>query len=146
MTKKATALLAVLFMCTLPGARAQDEPAESRLKIAFIAKSYANPVFVAAHRGAQDAAKEYSTEKGIPVEVLVLTPTGENPAQQAERPEQERLPCPRLTGNHHEAWSRFEVCVRYQPKVLDRQLIKHQPNSLSHRRSACSNSETWKQR
>jgi ribose transport system substrate-binding protein len=85
MTKKATALLAVLFMCTLPGARAQDEPAESRLKIAFIAKSYANPVFVAAHRGAQDAAKEYSSEKGVLVEVLILTPTGEDPEQQAQR-------------------------------------------------------------
>ncbi len=74
----------MILMCALPGARAQEDPAPSKLKIAFIAKSYANPVFVAAHRGAQDAAREWS-KKGILVEVLILTPTGENPAQQAER-------------------------------------------------------------
>ena len=74
----------MILMCALPGARSQEDPAPSKLKIAFIAKSYANPVFVAAHRGAQDAARELS-KKGIPVEVLILTPTGENPAQQAER-------------------------------------------------------------
>ncbi|MCG6924650.1 MAG: substrate-binding domain-containing protein [Acidobacteria bacterium] len=85
MTRRSVVLVAVVLATALSSAAAQDEPAEPKLKIAFIAKSYANPVFVAAHRGAQDAAKEYSTEKGIPVEVLVLTPTGENPAQQAER-------------------------------------------------------------
>jgi ribose transport system substrate-binding protein len=85
MIRKSVALVAVVLAAALPFAVAQDEPAESKLKIAFIAKSYANPVFVAAHRGAQDAAREYTTEKGIPVEVLVLTPTGEDPARQAER-------------------------------------------------------------
>ena len=85
MANRTVALLALILTSALPGARAQEDPAASKLKIAFIAKSYANPVFVAAHRGAQDAAREWSTEKGVPVEVLVLTPTGENPAQQAER-------------------------------------------------------------
>jgi ribose transport system substrate-binding protein len=85
MTKKVLALVVAVLTSALPSARAQEEPAESRLKIAFIAKSYANPVFLAAHRGAQDAAKEWSSEKGIPVEVLVLTPTGEDPEQQAQR-------------------------------------------------------------
>jgi ribose transport system substrate-binding protein len=85
MTRKTVAIVAVVLAAALPFAAAQDEPAESKLRIAFIAKSYANPVFVAAHRGAQDAARAYTTEKGIPVEVLVLTPTGEDPAQQAER-------------------------------------------------------------
>ena len=85
MTRKPVAIVAVLLAAALPFAVAQEEPAESKLKIAFIAKSYANPVFVAAHRGAQDAAREYTTGKDIPVEVLVLTPTGEDPAQQAER-------------------------------------------------------------
>ena len=85
MPRKTLSLLVVLLATALPLAQAQEEPGPSKLKIAFIAKSYANPVFVAAHRGAQDAAKEYSTEKGVPVEVLVLTPTGEDPAQQAER-------------------------------------------------------------
>ncbi len=85
MDKKIPSLLAAVLATALPLAQAQEQPAPSTLKIAFIAKSYANPVFVAAHRGAQDAAKEYSTKKDIPVEVLVLTPTGEDPAQQAER-------------------------------------------------------------
>jgi ribose transport system substrate-binding protein len=85
MAKKIVSLLVVALATALPLAQAQDDPAPSKLKIAFIAKSYANPVFVAAHRGAQDAAKEFSTEKGVPVEVLVLTPTGEDPDRQAER-------------------------------------------------------------
>lgn len=85
MDKKIPSFLAAVLATAVPLAPAQEQPAPSTLKIAFIAKSYANPVFVAAHRGAQDAAKEYSTEKDIPVEVLVLTPTGEDPAQQAER-------------------------------------------------------------
>jgi ribose transport system substrate-binding protein len=85
MTNKALALVVAILTSALPSARAQEEPAESPLKIAFIAKSYANPVFLAAHRGAQDAAKEWSSEKGVPVEVLVLTPTGEDPQQQAQR-------------------------------------------------------------
>ena len=85
MTKKILSLFAVVLAAVLSPAQAQEEPTPSKLKIAFIAKSYANPVFVAAHRGAQDAAKACSTEKGVPVEVLVLTPTGEDPAQQAER-------------------------------------------------------------
>lgn len=84
MAKKIVALVALILAYALPNAWAQEDAADAKLKIAFIAKSYANPVFVAAHRGAQDAAKEYTTQ-GIPVEVLVLTPTGENPAQQAER-------------------------------------------------------------
>ena len=39
---------------------------------------------MAAHRGAQDAARS-TRGKDVPVEVLVLTPTGEDPKQQAER-------------------------------------------------------------
>ncbi len=85
MPKKTIALVVLVLASALPFAWAQEDPAEAKLKIAFIAKSYANPVFLAAHRGAQDAAKEWSTKKGVPVEVLVLTPTGENPRQQAER-------------------------------------------------------------
>ncbi len=85
MDQKAAAALSVLLMFPLASVSAQEKPpAESSLRIAFIAKSYANPVFRAAHRGAQDAARKFSSE-GIPVEVLVLTPTGEDPEQQAER-------------------------------------------------------------
>ncbi len=85
MDHKAVVALTVLLGFALASASAQEEPpAESRLRIAFIAKSYASPVFLAAHRGAQDAARKLSSE-GIPVEVLVLTPTGEDPEQQAQR-------------------------------------------------------------
>jgi ribose transport system substrate-binding protein len=86
MDQRTAVALTVLLAFALPGASAQEEPpAESRLRIAFIAKSYANPVFLAAHRGAQDAARKLSDEQGIPVEVLVLTPTGEDPELQAHR-------------------------------------------------------------
>ena len=46
-------------------------------------------------------------------------------AEQTQCAEQERLPGPGLTGNHHETWSRLEASERNQPKVLDRQLVKH---------------------
>jgi ribose transport system substrate-binding protein len=86
MDKKVVVALTVMLLFSLTGVGAQEEPpAESRLRIAFIAKSYANPVFIAAHRGAQDAAQQLSSELGIAVEVLVLTPTGESPEQQAQR-------------------------------------------------------------
>jgi ribose transport system substrate-binding protein len=86
MDHKAVVALILLLVFSLASASAQEEPAaESQLRIAFIAKSYANPVFIAAHRGAQDAARQLSSELGIVVEVLVLTPTGENPEAQAQR-------------------------------------------------------------
>jgi ribose transport system substrate-binding protein len=86
MEQKAVVALTALLACALTSASAQEEPpAEPGLRIAFIAKSYANPVFAAAHRGAQDAASKLSNEHGIRVEVLVLTPTGESPEQQAMR-------------------------------------------------------------
>jgi ribose transport system substrate-binding protein len=86
MEKKAVVALIVLLVFSPASTSAQEEPpAESRLRIAFIAKSYANPVFIAAHRGAQDAARQLSSDLGIAVEVLVLTPTGESPEQQAQR-------------------------------------------------------------
>jgi ribose transport system substrate-binding protein len=86
MEKKVVLALTVLLLSSLTGVSAQEEQAaEDRLRIAFIAKSYANPVFIAAHRGAQDAAQQLSSELGIAVEVLVLTPTGESPEQQAQR-------------------------------------------------------------
>jgi len=64
--------------------RAQ-EPGAAPLKIAFIGKSYANPVFTAAHRGAEEAARELSGKHGIPIEIVILTPPGEDPALQAQR-------------------------------------------------------------
>jgi ribose transport system substrate-binding protein len=79
------AVLAGALLLAPAATSAQEEAKDEPLRIAFIAKSYANPVFTAAHRGAQDAAKKLSEEGGVPVQVMVLTPTGEDPGQQAKR-------------------------------------------------------------
>ncbi|MGD8895268.1 MAG: substrate-binding domain-containing protein [Acidobacteriota bacterium] len=55
------------------------------LRIAVIGKSQANPVFAAAHRGAQDTAKSLGAELGRAIEVAVLTPDREDTALQMER-------------------------------------------------------------
>jgi len=54
------------------------------LRIAMIGKSFANPVFLAAHRGAQDAAAQLGAKLGIDIEVSILTPPREDPALQVQ--------------------------------------------------------------
>ena len=54
------------------------------LRIAMIAKSRANPVFGAAHRGAQDAAETLSARDGVKIEVVILTPDREDTGLQLE--------------------------------------------------------------
>lgn len=53
------------------------------VRIAFIGKSYANPVFLAAHSGAQAAARAQAQEHGLAVSVEILTPQREDAAVQA---------------------------------------------------------------
>ncbi len=53
------------------------------IRIALVAKSEANVVFLAARRGAEAAAKEQSGKLGIPVEVAWMTPAREDAAAQA---------------------------------------------------------------
>jgi ribose transport system substrate-binding protein len=61
-------------------------PPESRgLRIAMIAKSSTNPVFLSARTGAEAAAKELSAKHGIPVEIVWLTPPQEDGQVQAQR-------------------------------------------------------------
>jgi ribose transport system substrate-binding protein len=60
---------------------------ERPIRIAVIAKSSNNPVFLAARTGAEDAAREL-TESGIPVEVSWLTPPQEDGQVQAQRIQQ----------------------------------------------------------
>jgi ribose transport system substrate-binding protein len=61
-------------------------PAAGRgLKIAMIAKSSTNPVFLSARTGAEVAAKELSQKHGIPVEIAWLTPPAEDGQVQAQR-------------------------------------------------------------
>ena len=55
------------------------------LKIAMIAKSSTNPVFLSARTGAEAAAKELSQKHGIPIEVVWLTPPTEDGQVQAQR-------------------------------------------------------------
>jgi len=61
-------------------------PAGGRgLKIAMIAKSSTNPVFLSARTGAEAAAKELSQKHGIPIEIAWLTPPQEDGQVQAQR-------------------------------------------------------------
>jgi ribose transport system substrate-binding protein len=55
------------------------------LKIAMIAKSSTNPVFLSARTGAEAAAKELSQKHGIPIEIAWLTPPQEDGQVQAQR-------------------------------------------------------------
>jgi ribose transport system substrate-binding protein len=55
------------------------------LKIAVIAKSSTNPVFLSARTGAEAAAKELSTAHGVPVEIAWMTPPTEDGQVQAQR-------------------------------------------------------------
>src|SRR5262249_2898447 len=60
-------------------------PAGRGLKIAMIAKSSTNPVFLSARTGAEAAAKEQSQKLGIPIEIAWLTPPQEDGQVQAQR-------------------------------------------------------------
>ena len=55
------------------------------LKIAMIAKSSTNPVFLSARTGAEAAAKELSQKHNIPIEIAWLTPPAEDGQVQAQR-------------------------------------------------------------
>ena len=55
------------------------------LKIAMIAKSSTNPVFLSARTGAEAAAKELSQKHNVPIEIVWLTPPAEDGQVQAQR-------------------------------------------------------------
>jgi ribose transport system substrate-binding protein len=60
-------------------------PRAQGLKIAMIAKSSTNPVFLSARTGAEAAARELSQKHGIPIEIVWLTPPAEDGQVQAQR-------------------------------------------------------------
>ena len=68
-----------------PGAPASTaEPARGPgLRIAMIAKSTTNPVFVSARKGAETAAKELGEKHGIPIRIVWMTPDNEDGDLQA---------------------------------------------------------------
>jgi ribose transport system substrate-binding protein len=55
------------------------------IRIAMIAKSSTNPVFLSARRGAETAAKDLSGRTGVPIELIWLTPPQEDGQIQAQR-------------------------------------------------------------
>jgi ribose transport system substrate-binding protein len=55
------------------------------IRIAMIAKSSTNPVFLSARTGAETAARELSEKEGLSVEVVWLTPPQEDGQIQAQR-------------------------------------------------------------
>ncbi len=55
------------------------------LRIAMIAKSSTNPVFLSARTGADAAARELSQSQGIPIEIVWMTPPAEDGQVQAQR-------------------------------------------------------------
>jgi ribose transport system substrate-binding protein len=55
------------------------------IRIAMIAKSSTNPIFLAARTGAEAAAKDLSSKIGVPVEIVWLTPPQEDGQIQAQR-------------------------------------------------------------
>jgi ribose transport system substrate-binding protein len=68
-----------------PGAPASSGAAPARFKIALIAKSSTNPVFLSARTGAEAAAQELSKKHGIAIEIAWLTPPQEDGQVQAQR-------------------------------------------------------------
>jgi ABC-type sugar transport system substrate-binding protein len=82
------ALLAAVLLAPLSCSRGPTVSAPARtssLKIAMIAKSSTNPVFLSARTGAEAAAKELSQKHGVPIEIQWLTPPAEDGQVQAQR-------------------------------------------------------------
>src|SRR3954463_13450363 len=94
-TRRPTAALALLLAAgILGGCRRGEQPAttdkslvatHAALKIAMIAKSSTNPVFLSARTGAEAAAKELSRKNNIPIEIAWMTPPQEDGQVQAQR-------------------------------------------------------------
>ena len=63
-------------------------PAGRKIVLGMVAKSQSNDVFVAAHKGADDAARELGPKYGVEVEINWQTPDSEDAQQQAQAIEQ----------------------------------------------------------
>src|SRR3954468_6309927 len=68
-----------------PAAERAAGAAKTGMKIAVIAKSSTNPVFLSARTGAEAAAKELTQKTGVPVEIAWMTPPAEDGQVQAQR-------------------------------------------------------------
>src|SRR5947209_18946727 len=68
-----------------PGGSGAPAGNKGALKIAVIAKSSTNPVFLSARTGAEAAAMELTQQSGVPIEIAWLTPPAEDGQVQAQR-------------------------------------------------------------
>lgn len=80
---KLIALTLTLGLCA--AAPAADKPAPKKLKIAMIAKSSTNPVFLSGKTGAETAAKELSKKLNMEIVIDWRTPPNEDAQIQAQR-------------------------------------------------------------
>lgn len=80
----AVSVLSMLAACSQPPSSAPGAGRQG-LKIAMIAKSSTNPVFLSARTGAEAAAKEISAKTGVAIEIEWLTPPSEDGQVQAQR-------------------------------------------------------------
>ena len=74
-----------MFAGACGSSQAPAPAAPTGLKIAVIAKSSNNPVFLSARTGAEAAAKELTAEHKVPVEIVWMTPPEEDGQVQAQR-------------------------------------------------------------
>ena len=89
-TRLTTAVIVMLMAGWLSGCRAEQPSAPvgtsgrpTGLRIAMIAKSTTNPIFVSARKGAETAAKELGEKHGVPIEIIWMTPDHEDADTQA---------------------------------------------------------------
>ncbi len=78
-------MLGILGCATLVAMAASFAQAKKTFKIALIAKSSTNPVFLSARTGAEAAAKELSAKYGIDIAIDWRTPPTEDGQMQAQR-------------------------------------------------------------
>ena len=92
-TRVTTALIVMVVAGWLSGCRGEPQSAPAAtpaarppgLRIAMIAKSATNPIFVSARKGAETAAKELAQKHGIPIEIVWMTPSDEDGQVQAQK-------------------------------------------------------------
>lgn len=92
MKTRTTALIVMLMVGWLGGCRGERPSAPAAtsvparppgLRIAMIAKSTTNPIFVSARKGAETAARELGEKHGVHIEIVWMTPDHEDAQIQA---------------------------------------------------------------
>src|SRR3954463_13304301 len=84
MKRMLAVVIAVMLCVGIGQASAQNK----KFPIGVVSKSQSNPVFQAAHQGAQDAAKELGAKYGLDVTINIQTPPQEDAQKQAQAVEQ----------------------------------------------------------